>query len=249
MKSGFRLARLGVVTWLVGGVLLCACSQGGNPANATATPLSQQNTKAAQAAQKLALYQGMLRDHREDLAAPIGQEIVADFPGTPAAAEVQRNLPQIEATAKAKTESDRLAALWNYQSAMQSGAWQYSASITSSKPQGDAAVQLILRRHAKWGQSVYLFGGGFVCKNLCDLPMRFDGRRETWKAYLPKTGEPALFIEDDQRFIAMLSKTKTVEMDVTGKDRGKEMLIFEVGGYDPAKFPTLPKKWRASQPR
>ncbi|MDQ2879490.1 MAG: hypothetical protein M3R41_10500, partial [Pseudomonadota bacterium] len=126
MKSGFRLARLGVVTWLVGGVLLCACSQGGNPANATATPLSQQNTKAAQAAQKLALYQGMLRDHREDLAAPIGQEIVADFPGTPAAAEVQRNLPQIEATAKAKTESDRLAALWNYQSAMQSGARQYS---------------------------------------------------------------------------------------------------------------------------
>lgn len=239
IRRAGSLASAFLAIWLV------ACSPSGPSANAP-NPADPQN---AQAAQKLALYQSMLKDHRDDLAAPIGQEIVADFPGTPASAEVQKTLPQIEATAKAKAESDRLAALWSYQSAMQSGARQYSASITSSKPQGEVAVQLILRRHAKWGQSVYLFGTGhgFVCKALCDMPMRFDGRRETWKAYLPKTGEPALFIKDDKRFIAALPKTKTIEMDVTSKDHGKETLVYEVGGYDPAKFPPLPKKWRSAQ--
>lgn len=243
MDSRFWFARCIGVAWLISTLLLGACSQGDNPANTAAAP-SQQNSNAAQAAQKLLLYQSMLKDHRDDLAAPIGQEIVTDFPDTPAATEVQKTLPQIEATAKTKAESDRLTALWSYQSAMQSGARQYSASINSSKPSGNAAVQLILRRHAKWGQSVYLFGAGhgFVCKSLCDLPMRFDGRREIWKAYLPKTGEPALFIKDDKRFIAALPKTKTIEMDVTSKERGKQTLTFEVGGFDPAKFSELPKK-------
>lgn len=219
----------------------CSQTPAPTPAQTAAAPHAATN---AEAAKKLSLYQQMLSAHHDDLAVPIGQEIVADFPDTPAATEVQKTLPQIETAAKAKAESDRLTALWSYQSAMQSGVRQYSASINSSKPGGDAAVQLILRRHAKWGQSVYLFGAGhgFVCKNLCDVPMRFDGRRETWKAYLPKTGEPALFIKDDKRFIAALSKTKTIEMDITSKDRGKEKLTFEVGGYDPAKFPPLPRK-------
>ncbi|MEO6968369.1 MAG: hypothetical protein ABI132_07980 [Rhodanobacteraceae bacterium] len=240
----FRFARCGGVAWLFGAALLSACSQGAHQTNAPASIATTQDARAAQAAQKLALYQSMLKDHRDDLAAPIGQEIVADFPNTPAAAEVNKTLPQIETAAKTKAESDRLAALWSYQSAMQSGARQYSASITSSKPSGDAAVKLILRRHVKWGQSVYLFGSGhgFVCKNLCDVPLLFDGHHETWKAYLPKTGEPALFIKDDKRFIAALSKTKVIKMDATGKDHGKQTLTFEVGGFDPAKFPELPKK-------
>lgn len=197
----------------------------------------------AQAAQKLVLYRQMLASHRDDLAAPIGKQIVDQFDGTPAAAEVSKTLPGIQAKARAHAERDRLAALWSYQTAMQSGAKQYSASITSSKPGGDAAVKLILRRHAKWGQSVYLFGSGhgFVCKGQCKLPMRFDGKSENWKAYLPKTGEPALFIKDDARFIKAMSSANTIEMDVVSADHGKQTLMFEVGGYDPAKFPKLKK--------
>ncbi len=185
----------------------------------------------------------MLDSHREDLAAPIGEEIVNEFAGTPAAAEVRKTLPQIEAKAKAQAEHDRLAALWSYQSGVQSGGRQYSASITSSKPEGDAAVRLILRRHSKWGQSVYLFGSGhgFVCKGQCDVPMRFDGKPRKWKAYLPKTGEPAMFIKDDAAFIQAMTRAQAIEMDVVTRDRGRETLRFEVGGYDPAKFPELKK--------
>jgi len=98
----------------------------------------------------------------------------------------------------------------------------------------------------KWGQSVYLFAPdgskGFVCKDLCNLVTRFDGKRETWKAYLPKTGEPAMFIKDDKRFIAAMQKAKVVEMDVTTRDQGNETLKFEVGGYDPSRFAPMPKK-------
>lgn len=223
---------------------LVACSPQGNQSAAPTAATLQQQTNDAQAAQKLTLYQQMLSAHRDDLAAPIGEEIVNSFSNTPAAAEVQKTLPGIEAKAKATAERDRLAALWSYQTGMQSGAKQYSASITSSRPTGDAAVQLILRRHAKWGQSVYLFGSGhgFICKQLCNVPMRFDGKAESWKAYLPKTGEPALFIKDDTRFIKAMSEAKMIEMDVVSKDQGKQTLNFEVGGYDPAKFPQVPKK-------
>lgn len=224
---------------------LAACSPGGNQANTSnAVPANQQNADVQQAAQKLKLYQQMLNDHRDDLAAPIGEEIVTDYPNTPAATEVQKTLPGIQAKARAKAESDRVAALWLYQTGMQSGGKQISASISSSKPTGEAAVRLILRRHSKWGQSVYLFGSGhgFVCKDQCELPMRFDGKPEKWKAYLPKTGEPALFIKDDSRFIKAMEKAKVIEMDVVTKDHGKETLTFEVAGFDPAKFPELSKK-------
>ncbi|MGH8213454.1 MAG: hypothetical protein ACREPP_09535, partial [Rhodanobacteraceae bacterium] len=134
--------------------LVTGCSQGGGQPSVPAAA-DQQSAHAGQAAEKLKLYQQMLASHRDDLAAPIGAEIVNDFGDTPAAAEVRKTLPQIEAKAKAQAEHDRLAALWSYQTGMQSGGKQYSASITSSKPTGEAAVQLILRRHSKWGQSVY----------------------------------------------------------------------------------------------
>jgi hypothetical protein len=51
-----------------------------------------------------------------------------------------------------------------------------------------------------------------------------------------------MFIEDDKRFLAMLKKAKVITMDVESKDRGKETLKFEVGGYEPSKFLPLSKK-------
>ncbi len=222
--------------------LLPACSQ--TPSSTPAQNAAAQHAEnQAQAAQKLKLYQAMLAEHNDELAAPIGQEIVGQFPGTPAAAEVRKTLSDVEARAKAKAEHDRLANLWLYQTANVEGL-QHTASIYSSEPSGAERVQLVLRRHVKWGQSVYLFGSGhgFVCKGECAVPMRFDGKREIWKAYLPKTGEPAMFIENDRKFIAALEKARVIEMDVTTRDHGRETLRFEVGGYDPAKFLPLPKQ-------
>ncbi|MGH8125935.1 MAG: hypothetical protein ACREPK_08815 [Rhodanobacteraceae bacterium] len=226
-------------------ILMSACSQQG-PAPAAAPSASAQATADEAAANKeFNLYKQMLDERNDALAAPLGEEIVKKYPGTSAATAVQKDLPKIEAAAKAKTEHDRLANLWYYQTANVDGR-QSTASIYSTQPSGNQRVRLVLRRHVKWGQSVYLFAPdgskGFVCKGECNVVMHFDGKREAWKAYLPKTGEPAMFIKSDKRFIAAMEKTKVIEMDVTSRERGKETLEFEVGGYDPAKFLPLPKK-------
>lgn len=196
-------------------------------------------TQAA-ADKELGLYRQLLAAQRLPQAVLIAHDILQKYPGTPASAEVQKALPMLEARA----EHAKLAALWLYQTNNQDGL-QYTAAIYSSRPSGlDTRVQLVLRRHVGWPQSVYLYGHerGFVCKNVCGLTMHVDGRREVWKAYLPTSGEPALIIRDDQRFIAMLPKAQLIEMDVITRDHGPETLQFQVGGYDASKFLSLPKQ-------
>ena len=223
---------------------ITACSQQGEAPPAAPSASARAAANEAAADKELKLYQQMLAEHSDALAAPVGEEIVQKYPGTSAAAEVQKTLPQIQAAAKAKAEHDRLANLWYYQTANVGG--EQSTASTYSEPRSANSVRLVLRRHVKWGESVYLFAPdgskGFVCKDLCNVVMRFDGKRQSWKAYLPKTGEPAMFIKDEKRFIASMQKATVIEMDVTAKDHGKETLKFEIGGYDPAKFLPLPKK-------
>lgn len=234
------LASLGIAVALA----ITACSQQGPtpPAAPSASALAAANEAAAD--KELKLYQQMLAEHSEALAAPVGEEIVQKYPGTSAAADVQKTLSQIRASAKAKAEHDRLANLWYYQTANIDG--QQSTASIYSAPASANSVRLVLRRHVKWGESVYLFAPegskGFVCKSVCNVVMRFDGKRETWKAYLPRTGEPAMFIKDEKRFIAAMQKARVIEMDVTSRGHGKETLKFEVGGYEPAKFLPMPKK-------
>ncbi|HEX5960066.1 MAG TPA: hypothetical protein VFY97_02330 [Rhodanobacteraceae bacterium] len=230
---------------IVAGLAITGCSQQGAPPPAAPSASARAAVDATAAARELKLYQDMLAQHAENLAAPVGEEIVKKYPGTPAAAEVQKTLAQVQATAKGKAEHERLANLWWYQTANVQGL-QHTASIyATGKPRGES-TRLVLRRHVKWGQSVYLFAPdgsqGFACKDLCNVVMHFDGKRETWKAYLPKTGEPAMFIKDDKRFIAAMQKAKVIEMDVASREHGQQTLKFEVGGYDPAKFTPLPKK-------
>lgn len=229
---------------LAAAIAMAGCSQQAPAPPAAPSASAQAAANDAAAAKELKLYQDMLAQHAEGLAAPVGEEIIQKYPGTPAAAEVQKTLPQIQANAKAKAEHDRLASLWYYQTANVDG--NQSTASTYSEPRSAGSTRLVLRRHVKWGLSVYLFAPdgskGFVCKDLCNVVMRFDGKRETWKAYLPKTGEPAMFIKDDKRFIAAMQKAKVIEMDVTTKDHGKQTLKFEVGGYDPSKFAPMPKK-------
>jgi hypothetical protein len=225
-------------------MLMAACSQQAPAPPAAPSASAQAATNAAAAAKELKLYQDMLARHAEELAAPVGKDLLQKYPDTPAAAEVRKTLDEVEATAKSKAEHTRLAGLWYYQTANVGGN-QSTASIYS-EPRSANSTRLVLRRHVKWGQSVYLFAPdgskGFVCKDLCNVAMRFDGKRESWKAYLPKTGEPAMFIKEDKRFIAAMQKAKVIEMDVATRDHGKQTLKFEVGGYDPSKFAPMPKK-------
>jgi hypothetical protein len=229
---------------LLCGVLgLAGCSsqdqdQGGNPA-----PAASAQTDAA--AGKLDTYRQLLRIHNDEMAVTMGHDILDRYPGTAAAKEVQQTLPDIEKRWKENSEKNRLAALWMYQVSPMEGGTQSTATIYSSQPAGNDRVRLVLRRHTAWGQNAFLFGSGhgFVCRGNCTIAATFDGKPHGIKAFAPSTGEPALMIRDDKEFIARLQKAKKITMDVTLVDgEKKETLLFEVAGFDPAKWKALPKK-------
>jgi hypothetical protein len=219
-------------------VAVCGCSpQAPTPAEQRAA------TDAGSAKANLDTYRQLLRIHNDEMAVTMGKDIVKRFPDSPAAHEVQQTLPEIEKRYTQTREKNRLAALWVYQLAPMAGGTQSTASIRNSEPTGGEPVQLVLRRHTQWGQSVFLYGSGhgFVCRGTCALPVNVDGKAMRIKAFAPSTGEPALMIRDDKAFLAMLAKAHKIGIDVTLVDgEKKQTLVYEVGGFDPAKWSALP---------
>jgi hypothetical protein len=232
---------------LAAAVLAAACSKNEAPAPAPgAAPSAAPAAPAVdpRLTKSLDLYRQLQQAKNWELAAPIGREIVEKYPGTPAAKEVQETLADATAKATAIVTRRRLEQLWSYQAGKESGGDQITASVYSGDANADSRVRLILRRHSAWGQSTYLFGSGkgFECRGTCTLSARFDDQPQKLKAYLPPTGEPALFINDDKAFIAKLMKAQKISIDVTEKGKAPRTLVFEVGGFDPARFPPLAKK-------
>lgn len=233
---------------LLAGLALAGCQQGPTAAQREAAARAQAAAqRLEQSQQELKLYHEMLARKDIQLAASLGQQIEQMYPGTPAAGAVARDLPALTAEAAKQAQARRLAALWDYQTGVpMEGGTQNTASINATRSDGtQGTIQLILRRHSAWGQSVYLYGQapGFVCKGICRVPVSADGGKpQAWAAYLPPTGEPALFIKDDARFIRLLEKSRVLEMRVDLKQGGTRMLKFEVAGFKPADFPALPSK-------
>lgn len=229
-------ARLALV---LAAALTAACSRSTPPAPAApAQPAAE-----AQGRKELELYRQLQQEKSYELAAPIGAEIVAKYPRSPAAREVQETLADTTAKATALSTRRRLERLWSYQSGKESGGTQNTASIYSGDPT-ETRVRLVLRRHSAWGQSVYLFGSGkgFECGKSCTVGVHFDEQpSRRMKAYLPETGEPALFVSDDKAFLQRIGGAQKIAIEVVEKERGPRTLVFEVGGFDPEKFPPLKK--------
>ena len=218
---------------------LCACSP------QAPAPAEQRAADASTANANLDTYRQLLRIHNDEMAVTMGKDIVRRFPDSAAAREVQQTLPEIEKRHTETREKNRLAALWVYQLSPMAGGTQSTATIRNSQPAGAEPVQLVLRRHTKWGQNVFLYGSGhgFVCRGTCALPLNVDGKAMRIKAFAPTTGEPALMIRDDKAFLALLAKAHKISIDVTLVDGDKKQtLVYEVGGYDPAKWSALPGK-------
>jgi hypothetical protein len=237
--------RLRLPALLLSCCLLSAC--GGNAPAPPAAPTPQQ-AQAGQAAEKLKMYEQLRAAGKGDLAAEIGADIVARFPGTPAAAEVAKTLPVLQQEAKEGAEKRRLERLWSYQETPDKGGSQFHVSIyAKDRPnrEGPERVTLFIRSHPEWGQSTYLMRdeGGFRCAAECTLTLRFDdGKPERWAATIPPTGEPAIFIDKDEALIARLQKSRLLSIDTDWKDKGKQTLQFEVAGLNPARLPPAPKK-------
>ncbi len=243
MTVGFLRASLPLAALAL---LAAGCSQqGGGQATAPAASTDKASAIDQAAQRDLDTYRQLVRIHNDQMATTFGEQIVRDYPGSAAAKEVQQTLPEIAKRYHENAEKDRLAGLWLYQVAPMAGGTQSTAVIYNSQPIDADKVRLVLRRHTEWGQSAFLFGSGkgFVCKGTCTLPATFDGKAVGIKAFAPPSGEPALMIKDDGAFIAMLKKAKKITIKVTGKDNDRsEELLYEVGGFDPAKWLPLEKR-------
>jgi hypothetical protein len=224
--------------------MLVACSpQGAAPAPDAAQQQAQ--AQAADAAGRdLDTYRQLLRIGNDGMAVSMGHDIISHYPDSAAAKEVRQSLPAIEQRYTEASEKNRLAGLWVYQVSPMAGGTQSTATIVSSQPSGNDRVQLVLRRHTSWGQSVFLYGSkpGFICHGNCTLAATVDGKPAHIKVFAPPTGEPALMMVDDKGFIAMLKKAKKITLDVIFADgEKKQTLVYEVGGFDPAKWAGIGK--------
>ncbi len=229
-------------------VCLSACTSQEPPAAPSADAVAAAKAqREAKAEQHYAMYEQMVKADNAELALPLGDELLKLYPDSAAAARIRPEIEALREKATNEGETRRMARLWAYQTSPMAGGTQSTATVYSNDDPTDSGdkVRLVFRRHTEWGQSVFLYGSepGFTCAKNCRITMRFDGGKSvTMEGSIPPTGEPAIFIEEDKRFIAEVEKSRKVDIEVHGKGTSDRTLHFDVGGFDAKKFLPLPKK-------
>ncbi len=174
-------------------------------------------------------------------------QIKSRYAESAAADRLKTSLGQVRAKAEQAREARRLQALWDYQSVPAEGGVQRSASIFSKtvaveegSPSPVPDAQLVLRDHPAWGRSAYLLlaQSKFECGNPCTVKISFvDVAAQTWAAKQADSGKgPALFIEDEQGFIAQMENSDNVRITLPEGSGLVPSVTFEVGGYDAARY-------------
>lgn len=153
---------------------------------------------------------------------------------------------KVRAASRAKSEAERIAALWRYQQATVGGGAQVTAAIfatdgVDADGQGPRPVQLVFRDHETWGRSGYLVleAGDFACRPRCTVNVVVDDRApERLAAWRPDTDEAiALFIRDTARFWRLAGDAARLRLEFPVKAGGTRTADFEVVGLDEAKMP------------
>lgn len=183
---------------------------------------------------------------------PEAAEAAADmlrerFPESGPAAQLEATLQEVRAAAEAARQAQRLGRLWDYQANAAGGGIQRSAAIFSQTAEADEDLpaqipdaQLVLRDHPEWGRSAYLLLAlsKFDCGKPCTMRIAFDeATAETYPGKQADSGKgPALFIEDEPRFIQALQAAERVRIELPKGSGSVPALAFEVGGFDAARY-------------
>jgi hypothetical protein len=155
--------------------------------------------------------------------------------------------PAHEAEMQALAEKRRLQGLWDYQDVQFDEGVQHSAAIYSKTlpaEEGEIApvpdARLVLRDNPNWGRSAYLLlaQSKFACGKPCAMKIAFDdGAATKYAGKQADSGKgPALFIDDEKKFIAALKAAKLVKISLPKGSGLVTSLTFEVGGYDAARY-------------
>jgi hypothetical protein len=230
------------VAVLAAALALAACQPGADPAEAAAQQAAANEAAAEQAAKQ---FDAAIAEGNWALAKAQGDVLLADYPGTKAAARIRPLHADAAGKATAEREDYRLASLWSYQSIPAGGGRQRSAQITARDQvdvdgSGAGPVQLIFREHPEWGRSSYLVlkAGDFDCYGGCRVDVTVDGEARKMAASRPDTDEAiAMFIEDEAALWKLASGAEVIEIDFPVKAGGTRTAVFEVGGLDAGKLP------------
>jgi ribosomal protein L12E/L44/L45/RPP1/RPP2 len=174
-----------------------------------------------------------------ELAQAYANQLLHDAPDTVAAREVQATLADTGVRVDEARDKRRLEKLWSYNVELMEGGGDgvvHSAAIYATRDanNGNAPVRLVLRRHPKWGRSVYLVldRGEFDCAKGCKVAIKFDDTAaQMFSATKSDINRQAIFIDDEQTIREKLESIRVITIDasVGGKPR---TLSFEVGGFD-----------------
>ena len=227
------------------GWLLCVFLAGCSGEEAGQVELS-----AADQAKATALfdsYESAREGRNWEVAESYADKLRDQFPGSDAAAKLAANLGQVRAQAEQMRESRRLDELWDYQAfavgkGVQRSAGIYSRTVPAEEgqPVPTSDAQLVLRDHPSWGRSAYLLlaQSRFDCGTPCTMQIRFDdGEARRYAGKQADSGKgPALFIEDEKRFIEAMTDAGKVRIELPKGSGRIPALVFEVAGYDPDRF-------------
>jgi hypothetical protein len=177
-----------------------------------------------------------------ELAQAYANQLMHDAPNSVAAREVQATLADTGIHASEARDNRRLRGLWSYNTEFLEGGGEnvvHTAAIYATKDpndisNSDSPVRLVLRRHPKWGRSLYLVldHGQFDCEPGCKVPVKFDDQPpQPMAASKSDQNKQAMFLDDEAAIRNVLDKIRviTIQTSVDGKPR---TLSFEVGGFD-----------------
>lgn len=235
-----RHLRAATAALVVAGTL-AACDTGPTPEERQAALAAKAE---AEAQEQLRNFNDAIAGRRPDMALNFAEFILRTYPQTQTAAQIKPQAEALRAQVGAERERKRLTDLWVYHSVddkeakgVVRTAYIYSRDPVGAELDGsEKRARLVLRRHPQWGDDVYLLAdGGFVCKGKCTVKVQVDDTpARDVPAYLPETGEPAIFVEDFRKIVAALPDATTLTLDVVLDQGGAKTLVYEVGEYNPA---------------
>ena len=201
----------------------------------------------ARASALLASYQSARRDSNWEVAEAHADTLHAAFPSSEFAAKLAPTLDAVREQANQRRDERRLRELWDYQAVPKGKGTQRTATIYSRTPvveEGELAIQpdaqLVLRDHPEWGRSAYLLfaQSKFECGPPCRMDISFDGgAAQSFAGKQADSGKgPALFIEDEARFIRQLSDAREVRIQLPKGSGSASSLVFEVSGFDAGRY-------------
>ena len=222
-------------------VLLQACEQ---PAETEPTLSSSEQ---AMAAELFDSFETARREQNWEVAETFADQLREKYPGSEAAAKLGPLLGAVRTGAEEAREQRRQRDLWDYQALPVGKGEQRTATLfsrTAEIAEGEPAIvpdaQLVLRDHPEWGRSAYLLlaQSRFRCGPPCRMTIAFDDAPATdFAGKQADSGKgPALFIEDEARFIAAMAEARRVKIQLPKGSGSASSLSFDVGGFDAARY-------------